>query len=290
MRMPHFLNYKQPFGNFIVIDREKNGRNILPLQVAKSSKSLCGSFGLLNIVAIIWGTQHAVIKMIINDTHPSHYSLLRFAMAAFISSPYIPGIQTWTNKTSIITPNDNIENRKVWRWGVELGILMFLGFAFQAIGMENTTASRSGFLLYLNVKFVPLFALLLLGRGISLATWISAFVTFFGTALLATGDRSIGFNIGDVWSIAAAISSAMFILRIEKASVEVKRTSQLSATCLWVVTGLSSIWAFFKGDVSIVVLKDIIFSHPIELVYLGCVATALTNYIQTLVQKGKARY
>ena len=71
----------------------------------------------------------------------------------------------------------------VWRWGVEMGLWMFLGFAFQAIGLEYTTAQRSGFLLYLNVKFVPFLAFLLLGRHISAATWASALAAVAGSIM-----------------------------------------------------------------------------------------------------------
>ena len=91
--------------------------------------------------------------------------------------------------------NDN-DGLITWRWGAELGLWMFLGYALQAIGLEYTTgerflmfcimetilshfpftvhltcvvfvlASKSGFLLYLKVKFVPLFARILFGRNI----------------------------------------------------------------------------------------------------------------------------
>lgn len=54
-----------------------------------------------------------------------------------------------------------------------MGFWMLLGYAFQAIGLEYTTAQRSGFLLYLNVKFVPFFAKVLLDRSISVLTWAS---------------------------------------------------------------------------------------------------------------------
>ena len=70
--------------------------------------------------------------------------------------------------------------------GTELGIYTTLGFAFQSIGLETTTASRSAFLLYLNVKFVPFLALIFLGRDISKETWTSAFLALLGTTLLST--------------------------------------------------------------------------------------------------------
>lgn len=157
-------------------------------------------------------------------------------------------------------------------------------YSYFFVTVALKTASRSGFFLYLNVKFVPLFALVFLRREISLATWVSAFTAFFGTALLATGD--LGFNIGDVWSIAAAASSAMFILRLEKASTEVEQSSQLNAACLWVVSSLSLLWAVLKDDVSFSALLDVAMLHPFELIYLGGVVTALSNYFQTLAQKG----
>ena len=68
--------------------------------------------------------------------------------------------------------------------GAELGVYTTLGFAFQSIGLETTTASRSAFLLYLNVKFVPFLALLLLGRSISKSTWTSAFLALMGKGYL----------------------------------------------------------------------------------------------------------
>ena len=48
---------------------------------------------------------------------------------------------------------------RLWMSGVELGVYMFAGYAMQAIGLQYTSASRSAFLLYLNVKLVPMFEL-----------------------------------------------------------------------------------------------------------------------------------
>ena len=70
--------------------------------------------------------------------------------------------------------------------GAELGLYTTLGFAFQSIGLLTTTASKSAFLLYLNVKFVPFLALLVLGRRITKSTFLSAFLALCGTALLST--------------------------------------------------------------------------------------------------------
>lgn len=102
---------------------------------------------------------------------------------------------------------------------------------------------------------------------------------------MATDGSEFGFCVGDIWSIAAAATSAMFILRLEQASANVENSSQLNAVCLLVVTILSLIWAAALGDLSIATLSDTVTSHPVELIYLGGIATALTNYLQTRAQR-----
>jgi len=273
---------------------------------------------LLNAVAIIWGTQHSVIKMVVDDCDPSAFSFARFALAAAIASPFTPGIQSLVDSIGSnegssldgVDINAKEEDMLAWKWGLEMGMWMFLGYAFQAIGLEYTTAQRSGFLLYLNVKFVPFFARILLGRKISLPTWVSAFTALTGTALLSYDGTSMALNIGDVWSIGAAAASAMFILRLEAASSAVKNSAALNSASLWTVTLATLLWCIGDGisgqnivatDLSLQPTIDIfsksvestasnvwqtVYSHPIELIYLGGITTAVANYIQTKAQRG----
>ena len=227
-----------------------------------------------------------------------------------------------------------------WRYGFELGIYMFLGYAFQAIGLETTTASRSGFLLYLNVKLVPFFARVLYGKSISARSWLSALVAFIGTSLLALDNNNGGvgsgggsgisstvvstITVGDLWSIAAAATSAIFILRMESASGEVEKSSELNAATLWTVTLLSVLWAmsisiihdsntdgstaaaaamvmvdddsattiaaFFTIFIQSIqqIYHETVFTitqHFIPLLYLSGITTALANYIQSKAQQ-----
>ena len=158
--------------------------------------------------------------------------------------------------------------------------------------MYSTTAQRSGFLIYLNVKLVPFFAKVLYGRPISIQTWISAFAAFAGTFLLAMDGQSIGFNVGDTWTVAAAASSAMFILRLEEATLRVEDSAALNSACLWTVVLLSVVWNLGTSGFSFDVIKEtardanrIASSHYLELLYLGGVTTALSNFIQTKAQK-----
>jgi drug/metabolite transporter (DMT)-like permease len=292
------------------------------------------SLVLLNGVAVLWGTQHAVVKSIVDGAasssaggiaavefdvgvDPAFFTLARFLLAAavatvgnYAAARVVSGSTSSSNKSKggLLLVEDaqgapSLPARTATpfpsttlRWGLEMGLYMFLGFAFQAIGLQSTTASKSGFLLYLNVKFVPLLAYLLLGRQLTVSTVLSAVAAFAGTALLATnGQISFGttnLNVGDAWSVLAAMASAMFILRLERASAEAPNAAALNAASLWTVTLLSFVWWTSNHAGSWNLLNDMVReasgllqAHLPELLYLSVVATALTNWIQTVAQR-----
>lgn len=181
------------------------------------------------------------------------------------------------------------ESRGIWQAGAELGLYTFLGFAFQAIGMETTSASKSAFLLYLNVKFVPFLGFVLFQKHITTATWVSALLAFTGTFFLSSDGT--GIVEGDLWSIAAAAASAMFILRLENFSQKFD-AAQLNAINFSVVALLCSVWvtrdATLLEEGRAIVLEDIIgplVNDPFPIFYLGVITTALCNYLQTLGQR-----
>lgn len=328
---------------------------------------------LLNIAAIIWGTQHAVIKSVVDNISigpdatikewlrgafgehdtavgavndgdaAAYFTLARFGLAALLASPYTPGVGSIMQRikgrvsddaeefdaeeTAALTNRDHSlvtstkdekpiisdQNLLTWRYGLELGIYMFLGYAFQAVGLETTTASRSGFLLYLNVKLVPFFSFLIFGKRIRTSTWISALVAFLGTALLTldnsgemNSDMSFVLNTGDLWSIAAAGASAMFILRTEAASKAVSKSSELNAASLWTVSLLSFIWTLSITSQNVLADGDLatnahmaattirqtihatlstFIDHPLQMFYLSAVTTTLANFIQSKGQR-----
>lgn len=132
---------------------------------------------LLNAVTLLWGTQHAVIKLILQeDLSPGVTNFARFGIAALLFSPWTPGVLRDPPSIPFSPPAaedvgdaDAAEARRedeiggdgdgggggggsatdawraggateAWRAGAELGLWMFMGFAFQSIGLEYTTA------------------------------------------------------------------------------------------------------------------------------------------------------
>ena len=223
----------------------------------------------LAFVTAAWGTQHSVAKAALDsvgDGHALELTAARFLVAALALAQF--------------RPKDN----ETWRWGCELGVWSFLGFALQTIGLETTTATRSAFLLYLNVKFVPLLELVN-GKTLPRGTWLSAFAALSGTLLLAADSDAVGstWAPGDTLSVLAALASACFIIRLEPASQKASSPEGLaSATAL--ATSLLAFLAFWQTgsfDAPVPPPPEVL----VAAVYLGLIPSALCGYLQTIAQK-----
>ena len=243
-------------------------------------------YALLLLVTALWGSQHAVIRWAVADEQlgPAAVNAGRFAIAALLCSPWTP----------------RARERETWRWGAELGFWSFLGFALQAVGLETTSATRSAFLLYLNVKLVPLFAAFG-GAPVAPITWASAATALGGTYLLATDDQSLAtigapaldvggatssaIVEGDLWSVAAAAASALFILRLESATRAAPSAAALTSASAWTTAALCAVWWLAFSDVEQPAQLPAWSGAWLAALYLGAVPTALCTYLQTLAQR-----
>jgi hypothetical protein len=91
---------------------------------------------LLNLVAIIWGSQHAIIKICISDIDPSTFSLVRFFFGALLATPaWLRSSGNSSRQKENEFKMSSTNSQVVARWGLEMGFWMFLGYAFQSIGL-----------------------------------------------------------------------------------------------------------------------------------------------------------
>jgi drug/metabolite transporter (DMT)-like permease len=105
--------------------------------------------------------------------------------------------------------------------GGVLGTLLFLAIWPQTIGLQLTTAGKSGFLTALYVPFVPVFGWLLMRKEVSYRHFIVVVLALLGLYILT--DKSEGtfeswwkeLNPGDLWTVFAAIAAALHILFTE---------------------------------------------------------------------------
>lgn len=224
----------------------------------KSLRQLSPTKGaiLLVIATALWGSSFVVIKQIIPDIPAAPICVARFVIAAIALSPFLRF------------------DRKLWRYGLEIGIWLFAGFATQTIGLHYTTVNRSAFITAMNVIFVPILAALV-GHRVRPLVWFAALTALTGCALLC-GD-SAGPNIGDLWSLGTAIVFGLYIFRLESIAPKFPALP-LALAQIFPVAIFSAAWLAASP-------AHITNFHWPSLIYLGVAATAMTTWLQAFAQK-----
>ena len=75
------------------------------------------------------------------------------------------------------------------RWGLVLGVLLFIAFWLQIEGLARTSSNRNAFVTGLNVLVVPILAMLVLGRRYGLALWAACGMALLGMTLMFHEDN-----------------------------------------------------------------------------------------------------
>jgi drug/metabolite transporter (DMT)-like permease len=154
-----------------------------------------------------------------------------------------------------------------------------MGYFFQTIGLQSTSAGRAAFITNLTVVLVPLVGMA--GRrAIPRRLWMAAVVAFAGVGMLAWSPSAMGrVGHGDWWVLGCAGAYAMFIVRLEGAA---RKYPALPLTALL----LAMVAVLSVGSLPLA-------GQGVEwrglpwgtLIYLGLAATALTALLQTYGQK-----
>jgi drug/metabolite transporter (DMT)-like permease len=98
-----------------------------------------------------------------------------------------------------------------WRAGLVMGLFLAGGYIFQTLGLEETTASNTGFITGLFVVLTPVLGAVFLGQRVPAIAWVAAGVAMLGLWLLsgAGGDFELR---GDGLVLLCAFSLAAHIL------------------------------------------------------------------------------
>ena len=78
-----------------------------------------------------------------------------------------------------------------WRAGLLMGVFLAGGYIFQTLGLEETSASNTGFITGLFVVLTPVLGAVFLGHRISTTAWVAAGVAMLGLWLLVRRRRRL---------------------------------------------------------------------------------------------------
>lgn len=229
-------------------------------------KMLAADLALL-VVAVIWGTGFIVTKNILSGITPLYMVAMRFLVATVI-------IAVITGKKLLRIKLQDVKG------GVIVGLMLFMGFATQTIGIQYTTAGKSAFLTGTNVVMVPFIVWFIYKKRPDVYAIAAAALCFIGVSLLTTGTELSALSAGDLWALSCA---AFFAMHIVTTGIFVKKSEPAILTFLQFsfVTVLAFIVAYvFEGPVYMPNQ-----SSMMGVLYLGIFSTCVAFFIQTLAQK-----
>lgn len=219
--------------------------------------------GILALVltTLVWGSTFPLTKNALADLSPAALVAARFLVAAIAFSPFLRG------------------GRRLWQAALPLGIVLFLSFITQVIGLQTTSSNRAAFVTGLNVVLVPLLGPLL-ARAVPRAAWPTALAAFAGVGIMSWEGGAL--VIGDLWVLGCAISYAAYILMLERIA-PTQDPLALTAAQLAVVAALGLTWA--APELLASGLPAGLEASLPAIVYLGLAATALATLAQAWAQQ-----
>jgi drug/metabolite transporter (DMT)-like permease len=152
--------------------------------------------GALVIVTFIWGSTFVLVKDLVGQIPPMFMLTMRFAIAALALMLIVTVARRWAGFSM-----------RELGWGVGLGIAIGLGYAFQTVGLQYTTASNAGFITGLQVVIAPVLAILLLRQMPSRWAILGIVMATVGLGLLSLRiDEGVMLNAGDALVLMCAIA------------------------------------------------------------------------------------
>ncbi|MGF7057454.1 DMT family transporter [Brassicibacter mesophilus] len=161
----------------------------------------------LLLVTVVWGSTFVITKNVLKDIPTYNFLAIRFLTAFIFSSVVFYKSFFSLDKNTI-------------KYGILIGIVLFIGFAFQTVGLNYTTASKSGFITGFSVVIVPLISAIMFRKLPSLSIIAGVVLAVIGLGLM-TLDSSLVPNIGDFYTLIAAVFFALHIILVGKYTVNV---------------------------------------------------------------------
>ena len=155
----------------------------------------------LLLVALIWGATFVLVQNAISFLEPFSFNGVRFVTATFLLGIWLVLFERKQLK---------LFNTQLLIAGTALGFWLFIGYAFQTLGLLYTTSSKAGFITGLSVIMVPVFTILFFKKKLGTHAYIGVASATVGLYFLTMTD-SAGLNIGDGLIFICAIGFAFQI-------------------------------------------------------------------------------
>ena len=228
---------------------------------------------MLFLAAFIWGTAFVAQVTGMDKIGPFTFNMARSIIAIICLGAYL-----------IITKAKLPKDIGILlQGGLVCGFFIFMGTSLQQIGLQYTTAGKTGFITSFYILIIPFLTMFFLKHKIDLLTWISIIIGFIGLYLLAIPSLSdFSINKGDFIVFLGSFCWGGHILIIDYYSKKVSPV-ELSFLQFVILTILSGICAFlFENETA--TLSNIFHSWK-SIAYAGFLSSGIAYTLQMVGQK-----
>ena len=237
-----------------------------------NKKSYFGDL-MLFLAAFIWGTAFVAQIAGMDRIGPFTFNMARSIVAVISLGAYLIF-------TKAKLPKDM---SFLLKGGLVCGFFIFVGTSFQQIGLQYTTAGKTGFITSFYILILPFLTMVFLKHKIDVLTWISIIIGFIGLYLLAIPNLSdFSMNKGDFIVFLGSFCWAGHILVIDYYSKKVNPV-ELSFLQFVVLSILSGICALiFENETATL---GNIFASWKPVAYAGFLSSGVAYTLQMVGQK-----
>ncbi len=161
------------------------------------------------LATLAWGSSFPAVKWGLGFIPPLIFVFFRFVAAALMTIVFIRFLGA--GKTFHF-----LSDRRIF----VLGLFNALGYLFQFIGMEYTTAGKASLLINMNVIVVAVLSFLFLGESMGWQKILAIIMSVFGVILIATNGNLqtlwSGTFIGDITVLLGGVIWAFYIVYSKK--------------------------------------------------------------------------
>lgn len=226
--------------------------------------------GMLAVVTLIWGSTFVLVKDVTEQVPAMTFLAARFATGGLALAVAVLLMGKWRGLTL-----------RELGWGAIIGAALWAGYALQTLGLQDTTASKAGFITGLSVVLVPVLGLFMLRHRPSAWAWAGIALATMGLALLSLRlDERLEANRGDLLVLGCAVAFATHIVLIARTS---SWTDPLRLTTVQVIVAglLNALSALLFGQRVGAMSQEV----WVSVAFLGVAATALAFLVQVSVQR-----
>ena len=174
----------------------------------KTENSVLARFAspLIVLATIIWGSSFVVMKSSVNVLPTFWLLAIRFSFAAIVLA-----VVFWKQWRLL--------DRQYLVGGTVMGFCLFVAYAFQTFGLEQTTSGKNAFFTAVYCVIVPFLYWAIARRRPDRYNVLAAFLCIAGIALVSvTGENATAFNMGDILTLIGGFFFACHIVAVSKYS------------------------------------------------------------------------